>query len=61
MVTFAIGQYKYEVRYDILSPEENYYLAWNVNIRTKKVTPSNKISEKIMLDAKLITEDELDK
>jgi tetratricopeptide (TPR) repeat protein len=53
-VTFAIGQYKYEVRYDIVATKETYYFAWNVDIRTKSVTPSNKVSEKMMLDANLI-------
>jgi len=55
-VTFAIGQYKYEVRYDIVSPEETYYYAWTVDIRTRKVIPSNKASEKLMLDYDLMNE-----
>lgn len=59
--TFAIGQYKYEVRYDILSPDENYYFAWTVDIRTKKVTPSNKVTEKMMLDTNLIKLEDLKK
>jgi len=55
-VTFAIGQYKYEVRYDIVSPEETYYFAWTVDIRVRKVMPSNKASEKLMLDNNLLDE-----
>ncbi|MDO9578015.1 MAG: hypothetical protein Q7J16_09030 [Candidatus Cloacimonadales bacterium] len=59
--TFSIGQYKYEVRYDILSPDENYYFAWTVDIRTKKVVPSNKVTEKMMLDANLLKSEDLKK
>jgi len=61
MVTFAIGQYKYEVRYDIVAPDETFYFAWNVDIRTKKVIPSNKVSEKLMLDADLLEMKEIKK
>jgi len=47
-VYYAIGEYKYEVRYDLLSPDENYYYAWRVNLRTQKITSLNKISEDMM-------------
>lgn len=47
-VYYAIGEYKYEVRYDLLSPEENYYYAWRVNLRIQEITSLNKISEDMM-------------
>lgn len=45
---YAIGEYKYEVRYDLLSPDKNYYYAWRVNLRTREITSLNKISENVM-------------
>lgn len=42
------GQYKYEARYDLLSPSENLYYVWQVNLKDKTITPLNKISERIM-------------
>jgi hypothetical protein len=42
------GQYKYEARYDLLTPAENIYFAWQVNLRDRSVTPLNKISEQVM-------------
>ncbi len=47
-VLYAVGEYKYEVRYDILTPKENYYFAWRVNLKNKEITPSNKVSEEIL-------------
>ena len=47
-VYYAIGEFKYEVRFDLLSPEENYYYAWRVNLKTREITSLNKISEDVM-------------
>ncbi len=47
-VYYAIGEYKYEVRFDLLSPDINYYYAWRVNLRTREITSLNKISEDVM-------------
>ena len=47
-VYYSIGEYKYEVRFDLLSPEDNYYYAWRVNLKTREITSLNKISEDIM-------------
>ncbi len=44
-VTYSIGMYKYEVRYDLLSTFGNFYFAWRVDLKTRTVSPSNKISE----------------
>ena len=49
-VSYAIGEYKYEVRFDILTPDENYYFAWRVNLKTQDVSPSNKVSEELLKD-----------
>lgn len=53
-VTYAIGSYKYEVRYDVISPDETFYFAWRVDLLTQKVTPSNRISEKLMASGDLM-------
>ncbi len=47
-VYYAIGEFKYEVRFDLLSPGENYYYAWRVNLKTREITSLNKISENLM-------------
>ncbi|RLC54259.1 MAG: hypothetical protein DRH89_09690 [Candidatus Cloacimonadota bacterium] len=47
-VYYAIGEFKYEVRFDLLSPAENYYYAWRVNLKTRDITSLNKISEDVM-------------
>lgn len=49
-VTYAIGLYKYEVRYDLLSAYANFYFAWRVDLKTRQLTPSNKISELLITD-----------
>ena len=47
-VSYSVGEYKYEVRFDLLSPEDNYYYAWRVNLKTREITSLNKISEDMM-------------
>lgn len=47
-VSYAAGEYKFEVRYDILTPDANYYYAWRVDLKHQKISPSNKISEDLM-------------
>ncbi|MBT3169656.1 MAG: hypothetical protein HN952_03965 [Candidatus Cloacimonetes bacterium] len=47
-VVFAIGEYNYEIRYDIITPKKSYYFAWRVDLKNRKLTPVNKISEKLM-------------
>ena len=47
-VYYALGEYKYEVRFDLLSPEKNYYYAWRVNLKTREITSLNSISEDVM-------------
>ena len=47
-VYYSIGEFKYEVRFDLLSPEDNYYYAWRVNLKTREITSLNKISEDMM-------------
>ncbi len=44
----SIGQSKYEVRYDITTPDKNYFFVWLVNLREKKVSPLNPESEKLV-------------
>ena len=47
-VMYSSGEYKYELRYDILTPKENYYYVWLVDLREKNISPLNKASEKLM-------------
>ena len=47
-VYYSIGEFKYEVRFDLLSPEDNFYYAWRVNLKTREITSLNKISEDMM-------------
>ena len=47
-VLYSFGKYKYEVRYDIVTPEENFYFIWRLDLITREVTPLNKITEKIL-------------
>ena len=44
----SIGDAKYEVRYDISTPDESYYLAWLVNLLDRTITPLNKKSEELI-------------
>ncbi len=53
-VTYAIGNYKYEVRYDVISTEETFYFAWRVDLLTQKVNPSNRVSENLMITGDLM-------
>ncbi len=47
-ILLSTGQYKYEARYDLVTPTENLYYIWQVNLRERTVTPLNKLSEKLM-------------
>lgn len=47
-ILLSSGQFKYEARYDLLTPAESIYYVWQVNLRERSVTPLNKLSEKIM-------------
>ena len=42
------GQFKYEARYDLVTPTISYYYVWQVNLRDRSITPLNKLSEKLM-------------
>lgn len=47
-VLYAFGDFKYEVRYDLLTPAENYYFIWRVNLTDQTVIPLNKLTEEIL-------------
>jgi len=42
------SQFKYEARYDLVTPTISYYYVWQVNLRDRSITPLNKLSEKLM-------------
>ncbi|MCF7920297.1 MAG: hypothetical protein K9N06_10345 [Candidatus Cloacimonetes bacterium] len=45
---FSFGEFKYEVRIDILGPGTNYYFAWRVHLIERSIMPLNKASEQMM-------------
>lgn len=47
-IMLSTGQYKYEARYDILSPQETYFYIWQINLRDKQIVPLNKVSDELM-------------
>lgn len=47
-ILLSSGQYKYEARYDILTPQETFFYVWQVNLRERTIVPLNKISEALM-------------
>jgi len=49
-VLYSFGQYKYEVRYDIVSPDERFYFAWRVDLSNQSISALNKLSEKTMYE-----------
>ena len=44
----STGQYKYEARYDLMTPQETYLYVWQVCLKDRKIIPLNKISEELM-------------
>lgn len=42
------GQFKYEARYDLITPTETFFYVWQVNLRDRIITPLNKLSENLM-------------
>lgn len=47
----AIGsatRMKMELRYDFITPDDNYFLSWQVNMKDKTVIPLNKLTEKMI-------------
>ena len=47
-VLFTSNNLKYDVRYDIISPYENYYFIWKVDLRNRKLTAMNKRSDELL-------------
>ncbi|MDD4034727.1 MAG: hypothetical protein PHO16_04905 [Candidatus Cloacimonetes bacterium] len=44
----STGQYKYEARYDLLTPTDTYLYVWQINLRDRSVIPLNRLSEELM-------------
>lgn len=42
------GQYKYEARYDLLTPTTTFLYVWQINLRDRAIIPLNKQSEAMM-------------
>lgn len=47
-ILLSTGQFKYEARYDLLSPNETFLYVWQVNLRDRSIIPLNKLSEALM-------------
>ena len=47
-VLFYSGEYKFEVRNDILTPGDSFYFAWMVDLSKRAIVPLNKLSENLM-------------
>jgi len=47
-IMLSTGQFRYEARYDILTPRETYFYLWQINLRDRSIVPLNKISEALM-------------
>jgi len=47
-ILLSPGQYKYEARYDILTPDGSYFYVWQINLKDKSIIPLNKLSEALM-------------
>lgn len=44
----STSQYKYEVRYDLMTPRDTFFYVWQVNLKDRSIIPLNKISEELM-------------
>jgi len=47
-VLISVGEDRYEVRYDITTPAQNYFYIWQVNLKTKTISALNEISLQAM-------------
>ncbi len=47
-ILLSPGQYKYEARYDLITPDDALYYVWQINLKDRSVIPLNKISDKLM-------------
>ncbi|MBW6513547.1 MAG: hypothetical protein K0B87_02195 [Candidatus Syntrophosphaera sp.] len=47
-IMMSAGQYKYEARYDLVTPTLSHYFLWQVNLRDRVILPLNKLSENVM-------------
>ena len=47
-IYYSFGKYKFEVRYDITTPDKTYYFIWRVNLEFQTISPLNKISKEYM-------------
>lgn len=47
-ILLSTGQYKYEARYDLLTPTDAFLYVWQINLRDRSVIPLNRLSEELM-------------
>ena len=47
-ILLSTGQYKYEARYDLMTPTQTFLYIWQINLRDRSMVPLNKLSEALM-------------
>ncbi len=47
-ILLSTGQYKFEARYDLLTPTDTFLYVWQINLRDRSIIPLNKLSEALM-------------
>ncbi|MCK9310527.1 MAG: hypothetical protein PHY48_07385 [Candidatus Cloacimonetes bacterium] len=47
-ILLSTGQYKYEARYDLLTPSGTFLYVWQINLRDKSIVPLNRLSEALL-------------
>ncbi len=47
-ILLSTGQYKYEARYDLLTPTDTFLYVWQINLRDRSLIPLNRLSEDLM-------------
>lgn len=47
-ILLSTGQFKYEARYDLLTPNDTFLYVWQVNLRDRSIIPLNRLSEDVL-------------
>lgn len=47
-ILLSTGQFKYEARYDLLTPNDTFLYVWQINLKDRSIIPLNRLSEELM-------------
>lgn len=47
-ILLSTGQFKYEARYDLLTPNDTYLYVWQINLKERTIIPLNRLSEDVL-------------